>query len=121
MYTHLFPQLRNVEESPEINVRSFSELVVCAACESPAGTVVDVVAQVDRVVVRNRQTTLGRWRIVCDGVNGRRRLDIVNAPTIPVIGGAEENPELFLCAETLADSTAELVDTTTANDRRVSA
>ncbi len=90
-------------EAFEVDARDVAEAVVDGACEAGARAVVLVVA----LVVASAQI---------EGTG----LDVVDAASIPVIGGAAEDAELAGCVA-LAEGAVELVDRTSADDGGVAA
>src|ERR1035438_10185198 len=93
------------------DIGAFPELVVGARRRAPAGAVVDVVANVHRVVIGFRASIRIRLRI---------GLDIIDATSLEVVGSAEQQAEFLGRAKSLADRPTHLVNFTAGYDRRVS-
>src|ERR1035438_8505374 len=106
------PVAEGGKKSADRDIGAFPELVVGARRRAPAGAVVDVVANVHRVVIGFRASIRIRLRI---------GLDVVDAAAVIVIGSAYKQSNFLGFAKALADSAAHLVHRAAANDRRVSA
>src|SRR5579859_6700904 len=106
-YPLVAPVTKRGEKSPQRDIGPFAELVIGAASRSPAGAIVDIVAEVHAVIVWSR------------AASGRHGLKIVDAATVVVVRAADQHSPLLVRAKAASDCAATLLHGTPTNNRSV--
>ena len=105
----LAPVAKRGIQGTEGQARAVAYAVIRAAGQAPPCPVVHVIAQIDGVIVRAQAR------------DGRRRFDVVDPASVPVVGPAEQQTQLLIRAESSAERRVELAHAASADDRRVAA